>query len=145
MLLKKKSWGVCFLLKKFDSTSNIFSTHNLLNVNSIHKYFLLISVFKTIKKPDSQIFSIIEHQRVTRENNANLKIPRFQTSLYRNSIACFGPRAWNTLPINLKILIFTCNFSTFKRKWKKICIWLTEWIEGIFFSRYYWCWGFKSR
>ena len=118
VIAQKKVLTCILFIAQFNSTSNIFSTHNLLNVNSVHKYFLLLLIFKTIKKPDTHVFSLIDQQRITRENSANLRIPRFKTSLYKNSITCFGPRTWNSLPVDLKTLIFTGDYSIFKRKIK---------------------------
>ena len=102
IVAQKKVFRCIFFIKKFKSTSEIFSKYNLLNVRSVHKYFLLLLIFKTIKEIDSPTFPFIDRERVTRENSTNLHIPRFQTSLYKNSIVCLGPRIWNSLPTHLK-------------------------------------------
>ena len=117
VVTQKKIFRCIFSLKKIDSTSDIFITYNLLNVHSIHKYFLLLLLFRT-HNLESEIFTFSESLRPRRGNSLNLRCPRFNTTLYKNSIVCQGPTVWNELPIHLKNFIISSHLMSFKRKIK---------------------------
>lgn len=109
-----------FFLGKYDSTSVVYSSHSLLNLNSIHKCFLLIFIFKSLKNcNESSAFRFIESNHRTRANKTNLICPQFRTTLFKNSIFCVGPLLWNSLPDSLKILTNVNSVFQYKRNLKK--------------------------
>lgn len=105
-----------FHKKKFDSTRDIYQSKNILKVSSIHKYFTLLLIFKTIG-PNS-VFKTREHALNTRGNNINLSLPVFRTQLFKNSVINFGPELFNSLPPNIKLLLRGGNLNKFKKEIK---------------------------
>ena len=105
-----------FFIGKFDSAAILFSEHKLLNFYNIHKCFLLLFMFKNIRNSSgSPVFKFIESSHGTRGSSTNLVCPKFRTTLFRNSIMYFGPQLWNSLPIDIKLLINTAGCLQFKR------------------------------
>ena len=115
---QKRILRVITFKKRFDSTDVIFSDLKLLKVNYIHKYFLLLEIFRSLGKNDG-IFNFQEHTHSTRRNYLNLICPQFRTQLFNNSILCFGPKVWNSLPAAIKNLNTPMNINSFKYKAKK--------------------------
>ena len=105
---------------KFESTSRAYSLLNLLNFKNLMKYFVLISMFRYVKKfPENQVFKLIQNTHNTRGNNVNFQCPQFRTKLFDNSVLCAGPQLWNSLPLDIKNIINNSNLSQFKRKAKQ--------------------------
>ena len=105
-----------FYMNKFDSTQPIFSTQKFLTFENIHKYFLLLFIYKYIKQDhDSQLFRLVNTSHNTRSNTVNLICPQFSTSLFNNSVLCFGPSLWNSLTTDIKSLVNSGTLSLFKR------------------------------
>ena len=119
VVTQKKIIRCMFFLGKFDSTVDIFIAYNLLNVHSIQKYFLLLTIFRTLINSEFHHFHFVDSQYTTRGNNINLQCPRFRTTLFKNSILCHGPHVWNALPRDVKNLILTKNLSRFKNMVKQ--------------------------
>ena len=118
VVAQKKIFRCIFYKGKFESTVDIFASHNLLHIHSIHKYFLLLLIFRTIRNVETHSFVFVDSQYTTRSNNLNLQCPRFRTTLFKNCVMCHGPFVWNALPADIKNLIVTNNFSRFKNKVK---------------------------
>ena len=114
---QNKFFRCIFHKKKFDSTYEIYQSRKILKVSSIHKYFTMLLIFKTIG-PDS-VFRFREHPCNTRNNNVNLSLPIFRTKLFKNSVISFGPEFFNTLPQDIKILLRGNNITKFKKEIKK--------------------------
>ena len=62
------------------------------------------------------MFRVIRYSQDTRGNNVNLLCPQPRTTLYKFSIHCFGPKCWNALPDDIKII---ANLNLFKIKLKQ--------------------------
>lgn len=108
-----------FFIGKFDSTCNIISDYKLLNVFSIHKYFLLLYVFKHITCTQGNlIFEFSQSTHCTRNNNVSLICPQYRTTLFKYSMFYYGPQLWNTLPIDIRNICNTGNVNQFKMKIK---------------------------
>lgn len=104
-----------FLLKKFESVTDIMSSMNILRFNSIHKYFSLLLIYKMFHS-GVEIFKVINFSRDTRSNNVDFVCPQFRTVLFKNSVLCTAPKLFNSLPLQLKQLLQTNSYSIFKRK-----------------------------
>ena len=46
------------------------------------------------------MFRLIENVTHTRSNNINLICPIFRTTLFKNSVISFGPKLFNSLPLD---------------------------------------------
>ncbi len=104
-------------MKKFDSTTIIFTENKLLKFESIHKYFILLLIFKTVRNlGENTTFKFVETLCNTRSNNIDLECPQFRTTLFKNSLICYGPQLFNSLPLVQKLLIKTCSSFTFKKE-----------------------------
>lgn len=116
---QNKIFRCMFYMNKFDSTHNVFSTHRFLNFKNIHCYFLLLFIYKNLAlMHGTHPFQVINTVHNTRRNNINLISPQFRTVLFRNSILCSGPQVWNSLPVEIKTLLNSNNFSLFKKSVK---------------------------
>lgn len=92
----------------------------MFKVSSIHKYFLLLLIFKNItNNQGTQMFRLTDSVHNIRNNNLNLICPQYRTTLFRNSLFYFGPQLWNTLPNEIKIIVTTGNIVIFKREIKR--------------------------
>ena len=104
-----------FHLGKFDSTHNIFRDHHLLNFYSIHKCFLLLSIFKNITyRHRTPVFKLSDATHCTRSNN-NIICPRYRTTPFKHSMFYSGPQLWNSLPPNIRTLHHSASFLLFKK------------------------------
>ena len=115
---QKRILRIISFKKKFESTEGIFSNLKLLKLNYIHKYFLLLDIFKSVNNNDG-IFNIQEHPHATRRNHVNLSSRPFRTTLFRNSIFYLGPEVWNSLPVSLKSEVTSMPINSFKYKIKQ--------------------------
>ena len=63
---------------KYDLTANLFATLKLLNFQSVHKYFLLFTMFKSLRfSPCNElILTYVEHSHNIRGNYVNLISPQ---------------------------------------------------------------------
>ena len=103
-------------MNKFESTRNIPITHNFLSFTNIHKYFLLLSIYKYLAQYcGAQPFRLVHTSYNTRGNNVNLIYPHFRTSLFKHCILYSGPQIWNSLPVQIKSLLNSANLSSFKK------------------------------
>ena len=109
-----------FFLKKFDSTSNIFTATKMLKFSFIHKFFILLLIYRSHRQ--NQIFKLVEICTHTRSNNINLVLPVFRTSLFKNSVISIGPKLFNSMPLDKKILLQTSDINVYKRAVKKFLI-----------------------
>lgn len=66
----------------------------------------------------NNIFRFVDSLHGTRSSNANLIVPQFRTTLYKNSILCIGPKLFNDLPTSVKNLVATSNYLLYKKKLK---------------------------
>ena len=106
---------------KYDHTSELFSELNLLNYLSIHKYFLLLAIFKSlhnVQVVDNNLrpFARMTHVHGTRGSLTDLVCPPARTTLCLNSVLCAGPKMWNSLPQKIKKLN---QLNTFKKQLKE--------------------------
>ena len=105
---------------KYDHTADIFMNSHLFNFYSIHKYFLLLAIYKYINfqmgHENNNIFTFTNHSYNTRRNCNTLKCPQARTTLFHNSFLCTGPNLWNSLPEQFKSIT---NLSSFKNQVKK--------------------------
>ena len=94
-----------------DSSSPLFKELKLLKFEDIHKYYLLLYMFKSLKKGEYRI----SHDRTTRQTvNA---VPNFhRLSLTQRSVSYLGPSTWNSLPHELRNI---SKLGTFKRLLKE--------------------------
>ena len=122
---QKSILRMIFYKRKYESTEMIFSNQKLMKLSNIHKYFLLLDIFKSLKN-NSNIFSIQEHTRVTRGNQINMVCPPFRTTLFKNSIMCLGPEIWNSLPTSIKCEVNSLSLNSFKFRVKKHLLHLQE-------------------
>ena len=104
-------------LRKKESTIGVFAEVNLLNLNYIHKYFLLLDILKSMKNNDNVQLprTCSDHQK----KNVNLSYPSFRRNLFRNSILCHGPEVWNSLPLSIKSGVNSLIVNRSKYKIKK--------------------------
>ena len=126
---------ICFIQKKairlingadyFAHTGPLFKENNLMNVKSIHKYSLLINIYKIIKNnfiPSilSKIHNtIVNHQHNTRLNETNYNFIRpifYRLSSGQSSFLYQSIHFWNLLPNEIKSIN---RFTTYKFKLKK--------------------------
>ena len=107
-------------MQKFESTNQVFIDKNILKFPYIHKYFTLLMIFKSQGK--NSIFNIINNNINTRNNNINLVCPTFRTVSYSNSVISLGPKMFNSLPLDKKLLLTTANISRYKQEIKKILL-----------------------
>ena len=106
-----------FYMNRFESTRNIFNTQNFLLFSNIHKYFLLLSIFKYFTQyHGAQPFRLLQTPYNIRGNNVNIVCPQFRTTLFKHSVLCSGPQLWNSLPLQIKTLLYNGNLSTLKKK-----------------------------
>lgn len=115
-VVQNKIFRCIYFLKKFDSTTEIFNQAKILRFPFIHKFFTLLLIFKNIQR--NEIFKLVETVPHTRSNNVNLVCPVFRTTLFQNSVVNYGPKLFNSLPHDLKILL-TSNKFRFKQEIKK--------------------------
>ena len=111
---QNKIFRCIFFLKKIDSTSNLLDELKILKFANIHKYFLLLLLYKC--QGQNQLFKLVENPSHTRSHNINLICPIFRTILYKNCIFSFGPKLFNALPLELKVLLKNSNIILFKQK-----------------------------
>lgn len=116
-ILQNKFFRCVFHKKKFDSTAEIYQSRNILKLSSIHKYFTLLLIFKTIG-PNS-VFKLRDISCNTRANNVNLSLPIFRTKLFQKSVVSFGPELFNSLPQEIKVLLKRSNKIKFKKEIKQ--------------------------
>ena len=113
---QNKIFRCIFYMNKFESTRNIPITHNFLSFTNIHKYFLLLSIYKYLAQYcGAQPFRLVHTSYNTRGNNVNLIYPHFRTSLFKHCILYSGPQIWNSLPVQIKSLLNSANLSSFKK------------------------------
>ena len=109
---------------KYDHTSDLFTELHLLNFLSIHKYFLLLAVFKSLHNTqvvdnNLRLFARTAHVHDTRGSLTDLVCPPVRTTLCLNSVLCAGPRMWNSLPQILKNIN---QLNTFKKHLKEFLL-----------------------
>lgn len=106
-------------LGKFDSVSAHITSLNMINFESMHKYFSLSLIYKMLTRyTGKEIFKLADNIRQTRSSNLDLICPPFRTALYKNSILCTGPKLFNSLPPNIKALVKSNNYLLFKKEIK---------------------------
>ena len=119
-IAQNKIFRCIFFMQKFESTNQVFIDKNILKFPYIHKYFTLLMIFKSQGK--NSIFNIINNNINTRNNNINLVCPTFRTVSYSNSVISLGPKMFNSLPLDKKLLLTTANISRYKQEIKKILL-----------------------
>ena len=72
------------------------------------------------KYSGEKIFKIVNYDYLTRSNNIDLVYPQFRTSLFKNSVLCFGPKLFNNLSLHTKSYIQTINIASFKKHIKQL-------------------------
>lgn len=100
---------------KYDHTADLYSDLHLLDFPSIHKYFLLLAIYKSlytqVSRSSRNVFLRTAHAHSTRGALTNLVCPPARTTLYLNSILCAGPRLWNSLPPQIKAMTTLYSFK----------------------------------
>ena len=120
IVMQNKILRCIFFMKKFDSTTAIFTENKLLQFESIHKYFSLLLIFKTVRNlGENKTFKFVETFCNTRRNNTDLDCPQFRTTLFKNSLICYGPQLFNSLPLDQKLLLKTSSIFSFKKEIRK--------------------------
>ena len=118
-IAQNKIFRCIFYKKKFDSTHDVLSTYKFLNFSSIHKYSLLLHIYKCLtQQGGTPYYKIVHTSHNTRSNNVNLISPQYRTVLFNNSMFCSGPSIWNCLPVDIKSLVNCGSLSQFKRSLK---------------------------
>lgn len=117
-IAQKRILRTIYFKGKYETTEPIYAELNLLNFYSIHKYFLLLTIFKSINVQinNSPIFCRTAHGLNTRGQSVNLVCPPARVTLFQNSILYNGPKTWNSLSGQLKSIN---NLDAFKRNIKK--------------------------
>ena len=72
------------------------------------------------KYSGEKIFKIVNYDYLTRSNNIDLVYPQFRTSLFKNSVLCFGPKLFNNLSLHTKSYIQTIIIASFKKHIKQL-------------------------
>ena len=113
--IAQKKFFICiFYLNKFNSTRNLMNTQNFLTYANIHKYFLLLSIYKYLTQYcGTQPFSLVRTSYNIRGNNVNLISPQYRTTLFKHSVLYSGPQMWNLLPLQIKTLLYSGNLFIF--------------------------------
>lgn len=105
---------------RYYHAAELYRDWNLLDFPSVHKYFLLLGIFKSLYKqvPSNRecFFSRAARAHDTRGSLTNLVCPPARTTLYLNSVLCAGPRLWNSLPPQIKAIT---NIYSFKKLLKE--------------------------
>ena len=98
---------------------NEFKTINWLPVQNRYEQCVSVSVFKYCKNLGpaymSDMYSLIEKPRTTRNSIYKLKLPLMSTNMGQNSVSYIGPKIWNNLPNECKLQE---NPNKFKHKIK---------------------------
>ena len=111
-------------ISNYTATSRpLFQLLSILSVYDMHKYQLLIHIYRSTNSL-TQIIIIIHfiiifqissiHQYCTRQQ-FNLHVPKCRTSLRQHTIVFQGPKLWNSLPLELRT---SHSFNSFKRSLK---------------------------
>ena len=116
IIAQNKNFRCIYSLKKFDSVTEVINLAKTLKFPYIHNFFTLLLILKNLGQ--NRIFRLIENVSHTRSNNVNLVCPVFRTKLFKNSVFNFGPKLFNSLPLDLKILP-TSNKHRLKQEIKK--------------------------
>ena len=111
-------------VKLLGSTGNLdyLSSNNLLSFESVHDYFVLIKMFRTIHQGNHESLADQlnqlrpDHNYSTRfEQTLNFNIPKYKKATSHRSFLYRGVSLWNSLPIDVK----NCNsLISFKGKLK---------------------------
>ena len=109
-----------FFLKKFDPTNHVFSEVKVMKFSFIHKYFMLLLIFKNQRH--NTIFNLTNNVLNTRNNNINLICPVFRTKLFKNSIISSESKLFNSVPVDKKVLLTTTIFDIYKKELKAYLI-----------------------
>ena len=97
-IAQNKIFKYIFHMGKYDSTQFILSTYKVFNFQTIHKYFLLLTIYMNIRNCQRiQPFRPIDTSHNIRSNKVNLICLQFRTTLFKNSMLCPGPQLWNSL------------------------------------------------
>lgn len=115
-IAQKKCFRCIYSLKKFDSTSEILNKAKILKFEYVHKLFTLLLISKNVG--NNELFNMKDSILNTRSNHMDLICPTFRTTLFKNSIFCYGPKLYNSLPPELKTIPFT-NKIRLKKELKK--------------------------
>lgn len=115
-IAQKKIFHCTQFLKKFDSTTHISEVNNILRFPFLHKYFTLLLIFKSLAL--NTYFKLVNNVTYTRSNNINLVCPAFRTILFKNSIFSFAPQLFNSMPVDIKVLLNSSTFHSYKREIK---------------------------
>ena len=104
-LLQKRAVRILSNSDYLAHTTPLFLSSKILKLEDIHKFLVVQYVFKNFDK-----FSVRESSYGSRR--AGDLIPQFQRlKITQNSINFFGPKVWNSLPVNIR----SCNsFFRFK-------------------------------
>ena len=85
---------------------NICSTHKIQKHINVHKYFLLLCMFRNLTgTSSSKLFNLVTSTYSKRGFGVDLVCLQYRTTLYKESLVYSGPQLWNSLPINIKSLI----------------------------------------
>ena len=78
---------------KYDLTGSVFKSLKLMNIQTAHKYFVVITIFRILNSNCGikELFRLQDHHLNTRRNQLNLLCPLYRTTLFNNSILCNGP------------------------------------------------------
>lgn len=115
--VQKRILKLIFFKKSRYSSDEIFTNQKMLKLENVHKYFVYLTIYRSMKNNDAT-FLIQGHSLTTRRNNVNLVVPPFRTTLFKNSILHLGPKLWNCLPVCIKSKYTNMSLDTFKAKIK---------------------------
>ena len=93
-----------------------------ISFNSVHYYFFLRKMFRTIYEYFSQqIYNeLIAHNHETRSNvNAKLALPRYSKSMCPNAFIFSGIKLWNKTPKDIK---YSANLARLKKYHKRFIL-----------------------
>ena len=116
-----------FLLNDFVSSyEQLLEKLGKCNTNILRLRCLCIEIYKTLNDLNpsfmKEIFEKRDENRVTRDRyKLNLNIPRSnQVTFGAKSLKFYGPKFWNTLPVNIKTAENLHAFKNLIKKWNGV-------------------------
>ena len=78
-IAQNKIFRCMFYMNRYESTRNILNTHNFLSFTNIHKYFVVLGIYKYLTQYcGAQPFRLVHTPYNIRGNNLNLTCPHFR-------------------------------------------------------------------
>jgi Reverse transcriptase (RNA-dependent DNA polymerase)/Endonuclease-reverse transcriptase len=119
--LQKKAVRIITKSRYRDHSEPLFHKLKLLRISDLYKLQIANFVFKKqTKSMENNIiktlqfefeFKIVVRSRESRNTLHRLITPAYRTETRRKSIACTGPRVWNSLPIDITGSVFVSEFK----------------------------------